>query len=111
MSRLAAAAFAAVNVLISGGCATTPAAPLALPDPADQARVNSRLEPDVTVCSAAYTEAFERAKGDIPADPVPVPSGSAMAMQAAATVNVWRSIANDAFNSCMHSNKNQRPGG
>jgi hypothetical protein len=111
MSRVAMALLAAVNVLISGGCATTPAAPLALQEAPDQSRVNSRLEPDVAVCSAAYTEAFERAKGDIPADPVPAPSGSAMAMQAAATVNVWRSIANDAFNSCMRSNKNQRPGG
>jgi hypothetical protein len=109
MSRLAVAVLAAVNVLMSGGCATTPVTSLALQDAPDQSRVDSRLEPDVTVCSAAYTEAFDRAKGDIPADPVPVPSGSAMAMQAAATVNVWRSIANDAFNSCMHSSKNQRP--
>jgi hypothetical protein len=110
MSRLAVAVLAAVNVLMSGGCATT-TSPVALREAPDQSRVDSRLEPDVTICSAAYSEAFERAKGDIPADPVPVPSGSAMAMQAAATVNVWRSIANDAFNSCMHSNKNQRPGG
>ncbi len=65
----------------------------------------------MTVCSAAYTEAFERAKGEMPADPSPGPSGSAMAMQAAATVNVWRSIASDAFNNCMRSNRTQRPGG
>jgi hypothetical protein len=111
MSRLAVVVVVAANVLLMDGCSTTPSAPVAWQDESGQSHGNAGLEPDISVCSAAYTEAFERAKGDIPADAVPGASGSAMAMEAAATVNVWRSIANDAFNRCMRSNNNQRPGG
>jgi hypothetical protein len=99
----------AVNALLSG-CSTTPSIPSGWQEASGQSRVNAQLEPDMTVCSAAYSEAYERAKGDIPADPSPGPSGSAMAMQAAATVNVWRSMATDAFNNCMRSNRGQNPG-
>jgi hypothetical protein len=99
-----------VSALLLEGCSTTAPMPAAWDVPG-QSRVNANVEPDVTVCSAVYSEAFERAKGDVPADPAPGPSGSAMAMQAAATVTVWRSIATDAFNSCMRSNRGQRPGG
>src|SRR5277367_1882046 len=91
-----------VLALVNGGCSTVPADPRSWHD-SDQSRGDIAADPGISVCSAAYTEAFERAKGDYPAAPAPGPSGSAMATQAAATVNVWRSMANDAFNKCMRS--------
>ena len=91
-------------VLVIAGCSTAPPMSRHWHD-SDQSRGDTALEAGINVCSAAYTQAFERAKDDFPADPAPGPSGSAMAMQAAASVTVWRSIANDAFNSCMRSNR------
>jgi hypothetical protein len=110
MSLRAVGAVAACAWLISG-CSTTPAAPLQWHDLSGLNRGSAELEPDIAVCSAVYNEAFERAKGDIPANPTPGSSGSAMATEAVAAVNVWRSIANDAFNNCMRSNRWQHSRG
>lgn len=87
------------------GCAATSATLLVQRDFSGEGRGYPAGNSDIDVCSSEYSQAFERAKDDAPPDPMPSASGSTMAIQAAASVDVWRSKANQAFTDCMRSRK------
>lgn len=92
-----------LSALLSTACSTVPVTPAYWQDLTGQNRNDDDLRPDLAACNAAYSEAFEEAQRDVPAEPAAGPSSTAMALETIATVNLWKSTATRAFNDCMNA--------
>ncbi len=96
-------AVAIMSAVLTMACTSTSVSPAYWHDLTGQGRNDDDLKPDLAACNAAYTEAFEEAQRDVPAEPEPGPSSTAMALETVATVNIWKSAGNRAFMNCMRA--------
>ncbi len=104
LRRVRVVACTVLSALLVAACSSAPVSPAYWHDLTGQNRNDDDLRPDLAACNAAYSEAFEQAQRDVPAEPTPGPSSAGMAMQTLATVNLWKSTANRAFTNCMLAN-------